>query len=169
MNAVNRPVEVRAHQFVPGLGRQFAEGALLDVRAGVVDEYVDRPEGGADRIDHRANPAGVGNVHCVRDETIAALERAGGFVKLGLVPAGDGDACSGLQQECSRSLTDAAATAGDEGDLVRELCHRASCRPRLRGGAYSEPSGPALHRQPVASALVAGRVVRRRRPLISMG
>ena len=123
MDAVVRPIEIGANEPIPRFGRQFAEGPFLQIRAGVVDENVDRPKLFGHRFDERGHLLLISDIG--RDGEHVA-ERLGDIVELLLIASRDGDLGPFLKEQFGAGTADARPAAGDERDFAGEFSHENS-------------------------------------------
>ena len=110
-------VEIGAHEFAPGvLGIVFERRAALD--AGVVDEDVDRPDLGLDRVEPRprSEPARSRRTPQRWASAPSARKRVDRRVDGRSRSAVDDDARPGAGEAASEREADAGGRAGDQGD-----------------------------------------------------
>ncbi len=113
--AVPEAVDVDVQHRAPLVLRDVERGAV-EADAGVVDEHVDGPELGRDRLEHRVDARGIGDVGGDRERAELARHRLGA----GGVARGDRHARAGLAERPGERLPDTAIAAGDDGDLAVE-------------------------------------------------
>nr|WP_244277195.1 hypothetical protein [Geodermatophilus obscurus] len=123
LHAQEHPGEVHVDDPVPLLGGQLGErgAGLLD--AGVVERQVQPPEGLDRPVQRGSDVVLAGDVAGQRQRAAAVgLDQPGGLADAVLGDAGDGDggALRGEGQGGRPADADAAAGAGDEGDLPGE-------------------------------------------------
>ncbi len=135
MHAVKGPIEIGANEPIPRFGRQFAEGAFLQIRAGVVDENVDRPKFFSHRSDESDHLLFVGNIgRYGKDHAPLARysgrgvggEGLGDIIELLLIAARDGNLGPFFKQSFGGRGADARPAAGDERDFAGEFSHEKS-------------------------------------------
>jgi hypothetical protein len=92
------------------------------VDAGIVDEDVDPPELAARALDHRGEVGTLGDVGGGGDGASSHLPYlGGGAFRAGAIQLGDDDVRAQLCQLERGGASDAAARAGDDGDLSFQL------------------------------------------------
>ena len=135
LRAVERAVEVRADHHVPRLRRQFAQRAVLEVRAGVVHQDIDA----AERLRSRSRSApGTAPAlrHVGRDGAKRRRRRSSSSATASSLAASRPAITTFAPPggTARRSPADARPAAGDDRDLVRRACSR--CAPERSLGLW---------------------------------
>ena len=121
LDEIEGALEIRIDDHVPIL-LGHAHGKAIAGEAGVVDQDVDAGEIGEDLLDERLHGGVVGDVHGVGlgQAGVLRVDLIGGALGIRLRAGNHGHARAFAGEAQGDGVADAAAGAGDDGDLIGE-------------------------------------------------